>query len=117
MALSQEPQILAQTVVVANTDTTLYTIPADRAAVITAISACNIGATARTFRVAFRLNGVAIANQMYIVFDLTLNGNDTWQAPRNYGMNVTGGADILMVRANHADVVFQCHGLVIDLTP
>ena len=108
--MAQAYKVLAQTVVVANTDTTLYTVPAATETVVSTIKVCNVGAVARVFRVAIRLNGVAVANQMYLEFDQALPANDSYKVPGTYTLQITGGADIILVRADHADVVFSCYG-------
>jgi len=101
--------INAQTVVVAATDTTLYTVPLTTEAVLK-ITATNIGGTARTFRIAVRRNGAAIANQMYLVFDASIVAQGTYERA-GITLTATGGQDIIMVRADHADVVFACYGV------
>ncbi len=98
-------KILGQTVVTADTDTTLYTVPALTSAVVSSIVACNIGTTERTFRIAVRT--AAIANKNYLYYDVTIPPNDTFVFTG--GVTMEAGA-IITVRANHADVVFSAFG-------
>jgi len=101
----------AQTVVVAATDTTLYTVPAATEAILK-ITATNIGGTPRLFRIAVRRNGAAIANQMYLIFDDTIAANKTYERA-GITLTATGGQDIVTVRAAHADIVFAVYGVEI----
>ena len=105
--------INAQTVVVATIDTVLYTVPVTTEAILK-ITAANIGGTPRTFRIAIRRNGAVIANQMYLIFDDTLLANKTYERA-GIILTATGGQDIVMVRAAHADVVFAVYG--VEVTP
>ena len=110
--MAENRKVLGQTVVVADTDTTLYTVPASHEAVVSTINICNIGGTERTFRVAIRPAGAAIANQHYLYYDLPIGANDTFALERGITLEAT---DVITVRANHADVVFAALGAEIDV--
>lgn len=98
-------KILGQTTVTADTDTTLYTVPALTNTVISNITVCNTGSTERTFRIAVR--NAAISNKNYLIFDTTIPANDSFE--KCSGITMEAGA-IITVRANHADVVFSAFG-------
>lgn len=98
-------KILGQTVVTADTNTDLYTVPALTSAVVSSIVACNIGATERTFRIAIR--NAAIGNKNYLYYDVPIPANDSFVFTG--GVTMEAGA-IITVRANHADVVFSAFG-------
>ena len=100
---------LGSTVVVADTNTDLYTVPASTEAIVSAIVACNIGASERTFRIAIR-DG-AISNDDYIYYDVSIPANDTFIVTTGFSL-ATG--TIITVRANHADVVFSAFGTEIS---
>lgn len=108
--MAEARKVLGQTVVIADTDTTLYTVPAATETIVSSIVACNIGATQRTFRMAVRPNGAAIANQHYLYFDVDIPANDTFVFTGGLTMDAT---DVITVRANHADVVFSAFGVEI----
>lgn len=112
--MAENRKILGQTVVVAATPTVLYTVPATTETIVSSIVACNIGATERTFRIAWRKDGAALANQHYSHYDVPIPGNDTFIATVGATLTITGGADIISVEASHADVVFQAFGVEID---
>lgn len=98
-------KILGQTVVTADTDTTLYSVPALTSAVVSSIVACNIGATERTFRIAVR--NAAIGNKNYLYYDVPIPANDTFVFTGGVTMEASS---VITVRANHADVVFSAFG-------
>ncbi len=98
-------KILGQTVVTADTDTTLYTVPAATSAVVSNVTVCNIGGTERTFRIAVR--NAAIGNKNYLIYDTPIPPNDSYE--KCSGITMEAGA-IITVRASHADVVFSAFG-------
>lgn len=95
--------------VTANTDTELYETPASTSAVVSSIVVCNTGSTARTFRIAIvdATSVGSVATEDYIYYDITINGNDTFIATCGFTMP-TGY--IILVRASHAEVVFNAWG-------
>jgi len=100
---------LGATVVTADTDTALYTVPASTEAIVSEITICNIGATQRTFRLAHVDGAIgAISNEDYKYYDATLNPNSSLVLNIGLAMATT---HTLLVRANHADVVFSCSGV------
>lgn len=108
----EEPKRLGKTVVVAATNTALYTVPAGKYATVSKIAVCNRGASARTFRVAHVDGAIAVvADEDYIVHDMAIAANTTEYVPSGTGGIAMEAADTILVRANHADVNFQAWGV------
>jgi hypothetical protein len=101
---------LGATTVTANTDTELYDVPASTETILAGIYVCNIGSTDRTFRIAHIQNDDIgnVANEDYIVYDSTIRANELLVFGQGKSM---GANDKIMVRASHAEVVFQCDGV------
>lgn len=99
-------RVLGQEAPAANTDTTLYTVPAARSAVCSTLAVCNRGVST-TFRVAVRPAGAALANQHFVVFDAGLNQFES--ATLTLGITVAA-TDVVTVRAGTADVSFSLFG-------
>jgi len=70
-------KVLGQSAPAATTNTDLYTVPSATSAVASTLAIANRGIVATTVRVAIRPAGAALANQHYIVYDATVNNNDT----------------------------------------
>lgn len=100
-------KILGQANPSANTDTSLYTAPANTSAVCSTLVICNQAATGATFRIAIRQNGAALAAQQYLSFDSPINANDS--ITLTIGMSLAAG-DIVSVRANSSTVSFNLFG-------
>ena len=105
-------KVLGQSAPSATTDTTLYTVPASTQAVISTVTVCNRGATSATFRIGVRPNGASIANQHYVAYDVSVDGNAT--IPWTIGITL-GDTDVVTVRASTADVSFSAFGS--EITP
>jgi hypothetical protein len=100
---------LGATVVVANTDTALYTVPASTSAVVSEITICNIGSSQRTFRLAHVDGAIGdVATEDYKYYDALINPNSSLIL--NIGLTMAT-TETLLVRANHAEVVFSCSGV------
>ena len=100
-------KVLGQSNPAANTNTTLYTVPAATSAVCSTIVICNQAASAATFRIAVRPAGAAIATQQYISYDTNLNANDSITMTIGITLATT---DIVTVRANTTTVSFNLFG-------
>jgi len=70
-------KVLGQSALAATTNTNVYTVPASTEAVISSITVCNRTGSPVTYRVAIRPNGDVLANEHYLAYDVTVNGNDT----------------------------------------
>jgi len=99
-------KVLGQSNPAATTDTTLYTVPALTETVVSTITVANLGTTG-TFRVAVRPAGASIANQHYVVYDATLNANDSITLTLGITLDAT---DVITVRASNTSFAFQAFG-------
>lgn len=88
----------------AATLTTAYTVPANKAAVISTITVCNRSATPTSFRIAVSPNGAAISNEHYLFFDTPIQGNETLMYTVGLTMDET---DLLRVYATLATLSFN----------
>lgn len=105
MAISYK--VLGQSNPSANTNTTLYTVPANTSAVCSTLVICNQAASAATFRVAVRPAGATLASQQYISYDSNLNANDS--ITLTIGMTLAT-TDVITVSANTTTVSFNLFG-------
>jgi hypothetical protein len=99
-------KVLGQSNPTAASDTTLYTVPASTETVVSTITVANLGTTG-TFRVAIRPAGASIANQHYVVYDATLNANDSITLTLGITLQAT---DVITVRASNTSFAFQAFG-------
>jgi hypothetical protein len=99
-------KVLGQSNPAATTDTTLYTVPASTETVVSTISITNLGVTG-TFRIAIRPAGASIANQHYLIYDATLNANDSITLTLGVTLATT---DVITVRASNTSFAFQAFG-------
>lgn len=91
----------------ANTDTTLYTVPAATDAIVSSIVVCNQAGTSATFRIAVRVAGAAIAAKHYLVYDAPIDANSTVTLRLGITMAAT---DVLTVRASTTSLSFNAFG-------
>lgn len=100
-------KVLGQSAPSATTDTTLYTVPSATETIVSSIVVCNRSSTSATYRIAIRPNGAAIANEHYLVYDVTLGGNMT----DTYTIGATIDAtDVITVRSSTANLSFNAYG-------
>jgi len=100
-------KVLGQANPTLNTDTDLYTCPANMSFVCSSLWVCNQVSTSALVRVAIRPNGAGIAAQHYVLFDVPLDG--LWAGVLIAG--ITGDAsDVITVRANSSTVSFNAFG-------
>ena len=99
-------KVLGQSNPSATTLTTLYTVPASTQVVISTLSICNLGSSA-TYRVAVRPAGAAIVNQHYLVFDASVNANDSVLLTLGISLAAT---DVVSVFASNGSVAFSLFG-------
>ncbi|MCC6227431.1 MAG: hypothetical protein IT195_13645 [Microthrixaceae bacterium] len=100
-------KVLGQSAPSANTDTTLYTVPASTSTIASSVIVSNRGATSATFRVAVRVGGAPLANQHYIFYDIAIPAKDSFVA--TIGGTFSAG-DVITVRASTADLSFNLFG-------
>lgn len=70
-------KIIGQSAPAATTDTTVYTVPAGKSAVLSTVSVCNRGAVAVTYRLALVPSGATLANQHYVAYEAVLPAYST----------------------------------------
>lgn len=100
-------KVLGQLNPAADTDTTLYTVPAATSTVVSSLVVANLSSAPATFRVAVRPAGEALADKHYLYFDVELPGNDTFAASLGITLAAT---DVVTVRASTVDVAFNLFG-------
>ena len=100
-------KVLGQTNPSANTDTTLYTVPASTQAVVSTLSVANLSTTATTYRIAVRPAGATLANSHYIAFDVPIAANDSVLLTLGLSLAAT---DVVTVRAGNANLAFSLFG-------
>lgn len=100
-------KVLGQSNPAATTLTSLYTVPAATSAVVSSITIANLAASSATFRVAVRPAGASVANQHYIVYDITIASLDTLTLTLGVTLATT---DVLSVYASTATMSFSAFG-------
>jgi len=100
-------KILGQLNPIANTPSTLYTVPADRSAVISTLQICNMSSNASTIRISTRIAGATLANNHYLVYDTAIGGNDSLSL--TIGITLAN-TDIVTVSASTSNVAFNLFG-------
>ena len=100
-------KVLGQSAPAANTDTTLYTVPASTSTVCSTLTVCNRGGTSATFRVAVRPAGASLANAHYLYYDLVCQAGDAFAATLGLTLATT---DVVTVRASTAAMSFGLFG-------
>jgi len=100
-------KVLGQSTPGAATQTTLYTVPALTSTAVSSIVVCNRSAVATSFRIAVQPAGAGIANQMYLYYDVTIAGNDTFVATIGITLATT---DVVSVYATLATLSFNLFG-------
>lgn len=100
-------KVLAQSSPSATTNTDIYTCPSSTEAVISSIVVCNRSDFSQTFRIAIRPDGATLANQHYIVFDSSVNSDDSSFLTIGATLNA---ADVVTVYASSSDLSFNIFG-------
>jgi hypothetical protein len=101
-------KVLGQSAPAAATATDVYTVPSLTEAVISTINAVNTHASnADTIRVAVRPNGASLANQHYIIYNLSLAAGATF----TYTGGVTvDAADVVTIYSTNGTTSFSVFG-------
>lgn len=105
--MAETLKVLGQVAPTADTDTTLYTVPAATQAAVSTVNICNRAASAATFRVAIRPAGAAIDPKHYLSFDTTIPANDS--IALTLGLTL-GATDVITVRGNSSNLSFSAFG-------
>jgi glucose-6-phosphate dehydrogenase assembly protein OpcA len=100
-------KVLGQVNPSATTATTLYTVPASTATVVSTITICNQAASSATFRIAIRPAGATLAAIHYVAYDSTVAANDTTALTLGVTLATT---DVITVYASTATVSFNAYG-------
>lgn len=100
-------KILGQSAPAATTSTDLYTVPASTEAIISTITVANRAASAATYRISVSVNGAALANEQYVVYDAAIAANDTIALSLGITLDAT---DKLRVYASNANLSFNAFG-------
>jgi len=100
-------KVLGQAAPSATTATAVYTVPSATEAVVSSVTVCNRAASAGTYRLAVRPDGAVLANQHYIVYDASIDANDT--IVLTIGLTLDA-ADVLEAYASSADMSFNAFG-------
>ena len=100
-------KVLGQSNPAATTATTLYTVPASTATVVSTISVCNQASTAATYRIAVRPAGASLAAQHYVVYGATVPASDSTMITVGLTLATT---DVVTVYASSANLSFNAYG-------
>lgn len=99
-------KVLGQVLPAATTATTLYTVPSATSTVVSTLNVCNQGVST-TYRIAVRPAGATLAAVHYVVYDSTINANDSVSLTLGVTLAAT---DVITVYAGTATVSFACFG-------
>lgn len=101
-------KVLGQVIPAATTNTTAYTVPGGKTAVISTITVCNQSVSAQSFfRIAIRVAGAALTASQYIAFDTFLDFKET----KAFTLGITLGAtDVVTVYSTTGNVSFGVFG-------
>jgi hypothetical protein len=100
-------KILGQSAPSATTSTDLYTVPASTETIVSSLVVTNRAATSATYRLSVSANGAALANEQYLVYDATINGNDVVALSLGITLDAT---DKIRVYASTANLSFNAFG-------
>lgn len=100
-------KVLAQSAPAATTNTDLYTVGAGKSAVISTLVVANRSSAAKTYRIAVRPAGAAIANQHYVAYDITVGASDSTTLTLGLTLAAT---DVVTVYASTTDLTFSAFG-------
>lgn len=107
--MAQSHKVLGQTAVSSTATFDLYTVPASTEAVISTIGICNRGVSAN-YRIAVRPAGASIEDKHFLVYDASVNANDSAFLTLGVSMAAT---DVLTVAAGNTHVSFSAFGVEI----
>jgi hypothetical protein len=105
--MPQTHKVLGQVNPSAASVSTLYAVPSSTQAIVSTLSVANLGVST-TFRVAVRPAGATIANQHYLVYDASVNGNDSFFLTLGISLAAT---DVVSVYAGTANLAFSLFGV------
>jgi hypothetical protein len=100
-------KILGQSAPSATTSTDLYTVPSATETIVSSLVVTNRASSSATYRVSVSANGAALANEQYLVYDATVNANDTVALSLGITLDAT---DKIRVYASTANLSFNAFG-------
>jgi len=100
-------KVLGQLAPVANTATTLYTVPSGNSAVCSSITICNAAGANASVSVQVAVANAASATSQYIVYNNALTAADTLFMTLGVTLAAT---DVVRVNSNVGNVSFQLFG-------
>ena len=100
-------KVLGQSNPSATTATTLYTVPAATAAVVSTLVICNQTSTSATFRISVRPAGASQTAAMYLAYDVVVGGSDSTALTLGITLATT---DVITVYASVATLSFAAFG-------
>ena len=100
-------KVLGQSAPAATTETTLYTVPASTATVVSSLVVANRGAAVASFRVSVSVGGGATATKDYLYYDVLLPPADTFVFTGGITLATT---DVMRVYASSANLSFNLFG-------
>jgi hypothetical protein len=98
---------LGSTTVTANVDTTLYTVPALKEAIVSSLVVCNTSTGTGTFTVAITSSSSTPTTADYIYKSISITGNNTFIATTGFTMSA---GNKIVVQASIATIVFSVFG-------
>ena len=104
-------KILGQSNPAATTETTLYTVPDSKAAVISSIVVCNRDGGNKSFRISVSYGGAATANKDYLYYDTSMTAHESKEI--KIGLTLSN-ADVIRIYASSTDLSFNCFGSEFD---
>ena len=105
-------KVLGQVATSATTNTTLYTVPELKEAVVSTLVIANRSLSSSVFRIAVRPSGATLANQHYIAYDIVVGASDS--TTLTLGLTLASG-DVVTVYSDTANLSFSLFGSEIDL--
>ena len=105
-------RVLGQKSPTANTDWDIYQVSGTKDAVISCITVANRSADSGTYRISVRPDNATLTNDMYIAYDVQVDGNSSVALNLGLTMNTD---DRLTVRASTSNVSFSVFGTEIDV--
>jgi hypothetical protein len=103
---------LAQAHPQATTDTTFYTVPTGKEAVISTLVIANSQGSSSTFRIAVRPGGETLENKHYTAFDVPIAAGVTLGL--TIGITLAAG-DVITVRSASTRLGFSLFGMLLDV--
>ncbi len=103
-----ERKVLGQEAPILATETVLYTVPANREAIVGSLFAVNRGAGNIKIRIGVSVGGGALGAADYTHYDLPLSTGSTLKVTEGYFLQA---GDEIRVETDVADASFSAHGL------